>query len=428
MPNQTPKNIYEFVVHPWRTVEKQILALRDFDWNKLPQTAQYETLHTYAELLAGYVEHPPLADPSWKLDKAVIGLIDPARIEQFFHTPEDAAIVNDVLFQLKHTIAVTVTDGTEELYRVSRMEKIFLGQVAEYDTASFVYSLRQGLNADDLPAYRAMIIPYLQIEDIQRRKQFTWLEALIFILLLQMVWHRFRTLIDAEQEFLLQRYVYRSIVLGIPVRDAITDALYESPSWFDYVSLDDFYHRVIENNQERIPLSLTEEKEVLLPAVMKMYYAKAGDKDADPLMQNTFAKEIYQDMPGHGAFEVWLVEVLYIVTHLRHGSLIDQIAAAEPTELDLIDQDLVNLFQWFFDKKNWPKIATYFQTGKARFPVTVFLEKCMDIYELKTDGAVQKFLDFTEFLHREGVLESGEDIIEFHEKDAAFHWSPLVTG
>ena len=70
-------------------------------------------------------------------------------------------------------------------------------------------------------------------------------------------------------------------------------------------------------------------------------------------------------------------------------------------------------------------VALYYDRSLS---VTVFLEKCMDIYELKTDGAVQKFLDFTEFLHREGVLESGEDIIEFHEKDAAFHWSPLVTG
>ena len=427
MPLATPKKLYQFFTHSWDDARAAILQLRDFDWARVngKWTAAMEE---YARLLGDFVADHNEADPEWPVDKACLFMFDPSVAKRFLQTPQDPAVQEDLYIQLGHVVAMTVTNGKEELYTPDQVRQILSGEMGEYNFIWFAYTLRQAELGQDRELYSEILLSYFSIEQVQSRMEFVWQEAVYYMLMLQILWSQFSHMDAPDQEYLLEQYFYRALVVGVPLRERLQYFLYIAPSVYDYVILDYFCVQAIDKNKEVIPQSTTEDKNRSLAEVLRAYENRAGEDIVDGFKQQAFVESIYGNQPGRDAFVAWLQELLYIATHVKRGSLIDHIEAEEITPLDIIQQDISNLFHWFFDQKLWPKMAVYFKKEKTAVNLNTFILYCTDIYDLNKDETVQKFLSFTQFLRDEQILGAGEEVVEFHEEDGTFYWNTGVNS
>lgn len=428
MIDQGPQKLEYYFRHSRDSVKQALLSLRDIDRSLFEDSEMAQKFGTYVDFLTARIEAPREEGPQWPIDMACISIIDVDIISEFTRNPRDTDVRDVLFFQLELVAGTTVYGEISETYTPEQISKILTGEMKDYNPVWFAYTLRQAIIGYDVHKYREVIWPYIELEQVISRREYSWEEAFYFSLMLQNAWCFFPVLTEEQQVFLLSFYFYRSIVAGVPVKEYLSNSLYESAGIFDLLFFHALYTGALDQNVEAVTTDIMTDVTKPLNDIVNNYINRVGEDILDGFKQNEFVQALYEGQKGRDPFVSWIQESFFIILHLKRGNLIDQASFEEVTELNKMHEDFVTLLTWFFDEKRWQNLVDYFQKVDSHVQLKVFLWYCTYIYDLETDGSVQKFVNFTEFLQENRLLREDEDIIEYHEEDKQFHWNEALLA
>ncbi|PIZ94601.1 MAG: hypothetical protein COX81_03120 [Candidatus Magasanikbacteria bacterium CG_4_10_14_0_2_um_filter_37_12] len=421
----TSQPIHFFRQHDWNEVFPVIRKLADFVVRA--EMSEIEGIGGYALKLADYITDRDEKDSIWLQDKEILSFLQIDLVEQFITNPNDENIKNILLQQLEYLSVATSNELHQlDLYYTDDIKKILSGQMPGYSVLSFIYTLRQAMIGFDTIPYISVLAPFLEITSVQEQASYDWTDALMINMILRVAWgDGFYRSADAYiQISLMESYLYKSIVLGIPVRQKLEEYLHNAIDLVDFVFYSDFLLDLVNHNRENIPLDVSGTKFLPVLDLVKNFESNSGTDVLDGYKLQKFVDSMYADQVGREKYKNWLREFMYIVTRIKRASLVDNIASDDENSDEAKEKnEHIKLYQWFFDPEQWNKISLYYQKKTPLVPLYTFLKPITENYNLKDDLVVEKISEFSDFLLREGIFSGEDSIIIFDEKQGGFVWN-----
>ena len=315
MIDQGPQKLEYYFRHSRDSVKQALLSLREIDLALFEDREMSQKFAIYVDFLTARIEAPREDGPQWPIDMACINILDVDIISEFARNPRDAGVRDVLFFQLELVAGTTVYGEISETYTPEQISKILTGEMREYNPVWFAYTLRQAIIGYDVHKYREVIWPYIELEQVISRREYSWEEAFYFSLMLQNAWYFFGVLPEEQQVFLLSFYFYRSIVVGVPVKEYLSNSLYESAGIFDLLFFHALYTGALDQNIEAMTTSIISNTTKPLNEVMNGYVSRVGEDILDGFKQNEFIQGLYEGQKGRDAYVSWLQEVFFIIFH-----------------------------------------------------------------------------------------------------------------
>lgn len=336
--------------------------------------------------------------------------------------------IDEVLNQLRLLNATFFTPEGIREYSRDEMKAIFSQPEVTYNYIRLVYTLNviaDSLGTNDFTERVDMIKDFVFIEENSKEEEFLWEDLLIFTLMLRIVWRFINYASVEEQNILFSRYLYKSIVFGLPVRQYLENYFNGSVSFPEYVyKLNGMITLLEKSTEEVMVYRATEGKRESLASLIAMYNSHANKQGAEAFEKQEFINTLYIiGLKGRDKFIHWLRETLYIYTGAETAKLGENPDYRKRFELNEYEKQVSQLLDWFLDVETWPKIIEYYNHTEHAVSVWVLIKNCSLIFDLKKEKAAQRFLDFTSLLQQNNILKPHEFIIEFHEEDGQFHWN-----
>lgn len=321
--------------------------------------------------------------------------------------------------QLKIVTAIMRLSRVPALRSVEEVKKLFIGHTQGI-TGEVVHSAVEYMRNEDRPEIVTAIFDQLEKNNKHHRFFYNWDAAVVFVLSLHAAYYRFSFLSEEKQLFLLRHYFYRAIATGVPVREKLSEALYETRTVIAYAARCKQYLDVLEANDEEIPMGDT--VSVWKNLVQKYLQEVQGDFTLEE-KQRKFVHTIYTDA-GSEQYQAWLFDAIAVYSHIKNADLIDHNRGSEMAEIDLYHNDLVMLVAFSaIGMAGEEKIATYYAKEHPRVPLKALLRELKEHTVLQGEAVIQNFLELTTIFRKHGLIKNDEDLIVFHEADGAFHWN-----
>lgn len=167
------------------------------------------------------------------------------------------------------------------------------------------------------PGYTALmrLLPTEPQLDVQ--EQFDWEDAFLLGVMIHLAWSFFSTASERDRIFILQHYLYRGIVLGVPVRAWLTQSFTSALPGSTATQ----YVQALLNSVELVPVDthLTQSKK--LSEVSHDFIAAAVRETIPTLAQEKYLAPWYGNTPEAEPYRAWLRDTLTIVYKLQTNTI-----------------------------------------------------------------------------------------------------------
>ncbi len=378
--------------------------------------------------LADEIIHKEPDNPHWLIKQKLISLVGIDLLQAYVNYLKNKAelregIVDELKLQLTAVAAfLRRVPGLKVLTVKDTSGLISTELKTDFEKNSLVYSLREYLHDKEGKELSWQIISYLCSDATVQKKEYDWYDVFTETIYLHLIFDRFFFVLDPKREALmLKHYFYKSIVVGVPIRQILSDELSDSRDLIDYLNLDKELLEMLQANEESVVIDTSNTYKKFIDLV-KEFLSVAGDSEKDEKKQLEFLQTILNNKLTPKIYLQWLQEALSIYVRVKNARLIEKNSAGELPEKIRQDKDLFELNTWLIDKSTWPKIADYYKEPDPFVTVKSFLGQFKTVADLTKEESLEHFLDFNEFLHKHKILSAEEDIIFFDEKENKFVW------
>lgn len=276
--------------------------------------------------LQRFAENTPTGNPLIVADTEILHLLEVEIVRAFLANPADADLNEYVAGETLLLTAATATAPTAiPTYFQDEFTDIIQGKGQDfYNNIVFTATLRSYLdtrddiNEETLGTLLLTALPTVENSSLLVQP-YQWDGALIVVLMLQVLWKTLAFLPRARQQSIIQNFFYTSIVLGVPVRLWLKEALELSRADGAFDDLTRAFIFSFENSQEM----LADNNGELQPfnALVKDYLGKVYNEQIDVLAQEQYLVSFYKDEKKNSYPVAWLREALNIILHIRKGDL-----------------------------------------------------------------------------------------------------------
>lgn len=247
--------------------------------------------------------------------------------------------------------------------------------------------------------------------------EYSWNEMIFYTLVLHVAFLRFAYLSRESQSFLLNRYFFRSLIVGVPIRTCVSHALYETNNFVVYLNTCELFVINLKENQEKIP----DQTKIFGQFVEELsrIYENTPDVQKEIEGIKLFVDQIYDvDVL---TFKRWLHEALDIFVHTKNANLIEQNKGGELSPKDEADNDLILLMAYFgIVEDGMEKIISYFKQEKPRVSLPLFLDTLKKTVDLTEELSIEACVLLQDNLQKRGMIKN--DLIVFDESQGKFAW------
>ncbi len=319
-------NLYDFRVHTLADVERvlgQIISVKEkmLALNVPVIQKMYTSLELIQNTLAQEVSNKQML----AFNQAVVSFLDKDLFEIFLNDPLDEEMRYNMSMQLMFVSVATGNVSSIKPYTEGEMEEILRGKGdAYYDELIFLATLRNFFSANISGNIFSLLTKTLPsvIKDPDNVKLYYWNDAFFLSVMLHSIWRHFFLLSSVDQQFILQNYLYQSIVLGVPVRFALQEALVRSSVANGKDQMIRFLREHIGLGKEIVPSNILTAQGKTVGELTKEFLNKASTEQINTLIQEKFITDIYRGQEDGDFFSAWLRELLTLVWQLKSGNIV----------------------------------------------------------------------------------------------------------
>lgn len=320
-----PKSLYRIYSQSWESVQGALarLALERARLKGL-NIAGVDKFYQQVDALAAWTTKRSADSPFLAVDREIVRSLEVEMVEEFLRDPADAVIGDNLSIELSLLTAATNAIFDITPYTIEELRSVLQGEGSFYDDRIFLYTLRDAMaagNAEYATLMVGTLPPAPAGAPFDFEDRYWWDDALVLAVTLHLIWHFFPALGPGKQAALLQHYLYRSLVVGVPVRQKLQDALKVMDSADTLSVLYKILTKAVLENGESVPLNRGASAGKKLADIYKEYLAKVYTEEMSVLAQEKFMAELY----AGGADEVylvWLREALSIFFHLKRQDIV----------------------------------------------------------------------------------------------------------
>ncbi len=284
-------------------------------------------LYAYAQPIAVVAEQNNPPDRLLQSQHELIRYLDPGAMANFILTPENK-LNRDVLATQLVMVAAAVTDVIAiKPYSLEELKRIFKGENQLYDDGLFINTLRSSLeggpNAAEIGRLVVASLPVaVAPEPGEEAAVMWWDHAFVQAVMLHAAWKQFPLLPPAQQQFLLQNYFYAGVVAGFGVKSVVIEFLASQNNAKSLAGATAAMVHALANNQEVVPLSVSESDGEFFNELLKKYLASVLSAEIETLAQEKFLESIYRNQASAAAYTGWLREALSLAFHIKKGDIV----------------------------------------------------------------------------------------------------------
>lgn len=326
MPDIAPiqHNLFFFRLEKWAEV-KSALSLLAEKKEELAQSRDQVTVKMFEYLDQIFLGCRIYNDKNVfeAIDISTVSFLSPAMIKEFIKDPT-VQILRDRLSVQASLVSAATLNLPEplELYNYDEMAGILVdGNKKLYSDLDFLFTLRALLEVNEPDDRVGAVFTTLSPLDPDQIEYplYYWNEALIFSLIMQLVWKNFFLLPENQQEFLLKNYLFSALVAGVPIDYWLHQILSSEIDGFDNDKVGRAFAKAIEGNLERIPINTVTFESRKLTDILSDYIGKIYSGDIKTLVQEKFIQDIYKGQLEEKKFSDWLRNLFQLYYNLRMG-------------------------------------------------------------------------------------------------------------
>ncbi len=378
-----------------------------------------EPLNTLVEKLIVSIKADQSENEMYKYDQEVVDLLDVDLVNEFLRQPSNIDVQKQLVDHV--TILAAATDNMSglEMYSPQDLRTVLIS--GEYlDFIKVIHTLRKSQNSDDRHDYALSVVEQLKL--LTTRNTYTFNEVLILYFELQLVWSELETLPAEQQQLLFANYLYKAIIVGVPLRDIVVACLYNTTTASEYILINKDFLDYLNNNKEKILVSLNPFAEKTLSELLLIYKTEfsaiaENSKSLDLIISNIFAKQNNSEKQ-----QQWLSRMLELYFGLQSADLIKKNRGGDNDEEDLYKIDLGLLLVAFL-RDNWNLIIEYYSRKTIRVPLINLLKIIAVNVKLTNELDVKKVADFSSTLINSNILPAELELVIFDTTDNQFHWN-----
>lgn len=319
------KSLYRIYSQSWSSVQGALTRLvkeraRLMSLN-IPGT---EKFYQYVDALLARATASSVGSPLLAIDQEIIRSLDIEMVEEFLRNPSDAVIGDNLSIELALLTAATnaISSGIVP-YTIDEFKAILQGEGSFYNDHIFLYTLRNAIATSDMEFANLLVttLPPARFPD-DLADNYWWDDALILATTLHLIWYFFSALGPGKQEALLQHYLYRSLIVGVPVRQKLADALNVMADIDTLSTLYNIFIKAMLGSDESVPLDKEAAAGKKLADIYKEYLTKVYTEEISVLAQEKFIAELYAGNSVEDWYIAWLREALSIFFHLKKQDII----------------------------------------------------------------------------------------------------------
>ena len=325
-----------------------------------------------------------------------------------------------------HLLLIVTAIGSSEvlpLYTLVEIKAILNGERREYDESQLLFTLREAVFNEEEAHDLVKVVVELLINQADAWQEMETKIILRYTILLEIVFRRFGRLAGVYQKALLRLYFYRSIVLGTPVRQYLSQTLAATANVVGYITEVKNYLDYLGQNVELVPAvkAGAVEQEKLLPEFFQDIRSQTKATTSKEIKQ--YSDNIYRGWESQGRHGEWLNEACDIYFKLEQASLINWFKQHDRGALDQKDEEMTRLLISFAFGGEYLDIADYFKQEKPLISLDQLWRILKEKIDLQQEKNIDNILKFNEFLHRLAWLPEEQELIMFHEADGQWHWN-----
>lgn len=312
------KNLYNFCAQNWDEVVSLLKKVADQQAENIATGVPVMVkFYQYFNDIFKIVNRSKVASP---LGNVVLKMIPVNLLKNFVDNPTDKANNDELSIKIMLASAALSEQPSLRFYTILEMQRIVSGDFAYYNDLAMAYSLNRlyfGLVAvEEKMENLAILMDYLHNNGgVEMQTSIDWEAAVLFTMILQIVWTNFLFFTPEMQQLILKNYFFLAIVAGVPVKSLLAKYINASTEEERLVK-EKFFFDCLQTSLENIPLdtSCTEWKKMM--DVVKNYSVRLQGKQSSGFDQEEFVKGFYEGQEGRDAFRGWLRELLNIMFHL----------------------------------------------------------------------------------------------------------------
>lgn len=320
-----PHHLPSYFREPWSELERVVRELIVAKTRLLQAGVEaMPRLYRHLEPLCQRAVSLP-ATPSGALfsrDRALLRLWDSDLIREFLNTPEDK-IIRDAFTEQALLIAASLGLNRELTpYLFEELLLIFNtpNEVDFFHEETFVATLDRVMLGQQATELVPLLVEFLLNGETSLGEElYEWHAAVVFAALLHTVWNFFPSLPAADQTTLLNRFLYRAVVAGVPVRAKLAETL--ALTGPNAPGLARQWAESLFKSHQLIPTETRHRNWSPLSLTMSSYLSSAAGVPGGSFAQERFSRGLYQNQPGRDTYSGWLREVIGIIVHLQGGNL-----------------------------------------------------------------------------------------------------------
>ncbi|MCX6780180.1 MAG: hypothetical protein NT034_03305 [Candidatus Magasanikbacteria bacterium] len=325
--NLGPQKIQTFFSQP---IESVVLALNELVSGKDRLelfTPNSKGMFEVASVLARQEKNFGQLSLLGKIDRSLVSLISVDLIKDFISNPSDKELLESLSSQIFLIAAATdnLPASLKEIkpYDDDEMGLVLEGRLSYYDDILFVFTLRQIITSATSSSHIFKLLnslPAAPSEEEFEENKFYWLDALIGSLILQAAWAYFLDLSTNDRRFLLQNYLYHSMVVGVPVEDRFKNA-YQDLEGQEYNLECDGVIKLLDYNLELIPHTAQAVSGAKVSEVIHEFLPLVFEEKIQTFAQEKFITDFYQNEKDTQFMQGWLRDLLHLVLSLHQHTL-----------------------------------------------------------------------------------------------------------
>ena len=357
----------------------------------------------------------------YDLEKSYINLLDLNLVNNVLSLKEEKDII-EFEFQISAVLGVVGYTNFNDYYKSIELVRILDGTTKDYDKIKYFYSLNifENISKENQLVRRAIVDSLKGEMNNQDIEKYSWEEKFDLKLKLDFLLKSFSRLSEMDKIFFFKNCFFKSIVLGVPIREKILDEFLNINYVFEYFILDKRYYDYLSMSNETF---LYEDKPYKIRNLFGLYLKKAGEDYNNLDKINNFVKtELKIDSLGKDN-HLFIVEILDIYLRLKQADLVGWLKEHNETEKQLYDTDILKLTMHFVLDNNFEYSVKYFTNKDSKIKINFFLVRMKEIIDLKDNEMLERLIKMIEVLKKNSVLDGVSDIIYFDEESGEFKWN-----
>lgn len=320
-------NIYDFRLQTLTQVQQMLMQLLQVKEQMLQHNVPViEKMYHSLEALNATLLQPTMNKPIQAFHESALTFLDKDLMEIFYNDPLDQEMRDALSVELVLVSAATGNIPSLNVYTDEEMLEILKGntELAYYDDSIFVYTLRKSFESNTSNTLFSSLTRTLPnvTKDPDNMKMYYWDDAFIMSMILHSIWKHFLFLPPNDQLFLLQNYYYQSIIIGVPVRFALQEAVKLGVSRREGEKVIRFLVESLLQGKETIPYNTFAREGKLTGDVIKEFFNKSTTEQINTLVQEKFVSDIYRGQEDNEFFAAWLREALSLAWSIRSNDIL----------------------------------------------------------------------------------------------------------